>query len=415
MSILGGRRKELASTALRAVTMLSKFVFVIYAARVLSASDMGVYGLFVAGVGIFVYILGMDFYTYSTRQLLALPKSKWPAMIRDQFVLYVGVYCCVVPITLFIFYYNFLSWSLVGWFYLVLTLEHISQELYRLLIAAERQVEANLALFLRSGSWAYILIVLVQISPDSAGLSTVFALWSAAALLSLVVPGLWLSKLSWSEAARTPIDRAWIRRGISVALLFFAGTLAMRIVFTVDRSLLKYFQDPASVGAYVFYFYIANSVASLSEAGVTFHAFPRLIGAKYAGDGERFNAISRDMSRNIVLVVCSMSIIIVLGIPYVLSFVGKPVYSENIALLWILLVAMGLQCLSYVPHYKLYAFHADRALALVSLSAMVIMCVLSGITVPVYGALGAAIALASTMMFVVVAKNLVFQRIARDQ
>ena len=63
----------------------------------------------------------------------------------------------------------------------------------------------------------------------------------------------------------------------------------------------------------------------------------------------------------IVLVVFAGAGIYILA-PYVLNFLGNQIYSVKMMFLPILLVMAGLQGLSLVPHYGLYAMGRDRAL-----------------------------------------------------
>lgn len=68
---------QLTNIAIRGSTLASKFLLIFFLARFLEPSELGVYGLFAATIGYSLYLLGFDFYTYTTRELLKCDRSQW--------------------------------------------------------------------------------------------------------------------------------------------------------------------------------------------------------------------------------------------------------------------------------------------------------------------------------------------------
>jgi len=75
-------------------------------------------------------------------------------LLKSHAALVAAIYIVLSPLTLLILPYADLPNFLIWWFFPILVLEHINQELYRLLIVLSKQVQASLLLFLRQGSWA---------------------------------------------------------------------------------------------------------------------------------------------------------------------------------------------------------------------------------------------------------------------
>lgn len=401
------------SIILRGITLLSKFFLLIYIAKVLPIEDLGVYGLFVATLGFFLYFLGVDFYTYTTRELIGLAKEKWIYIIRDQFVFYVLVYAIFAPIILAVFYSGLLEWKYLWWFYCLLIVEHISQELYRLLVVMREPLKANIMLFIRSGLWCYIVISIMYQWPNTRTLATLFVGWAVGAVLSLLIPLSLLYRMEWRWAFARPVEWQWLKKGVRIASVFFLGTLAFRGVLVLDKTAIKIFSGDAAVGVYIFYFNVANAIQTFVDAGVVMHFYPKIIAAYQAKNYQEFNSLSMLMGKGIILALIVLVVSVVILIEPVLQFVGKTIYSEHLLVLWLLVGVSIITCLSLVPHYQLYAIHADRTLMKVSIVAFFIMLIASTLLVAKWGAEGSALALLIVMLFIMLTKQIVYIKLRK--
>lgn len=410
-SILKG---EVSSIILRGITLLSKFFILIYIAKVLSIEEVGVYGLFVATLGFFLYFLGVDFYTYTTRELIGIPKEKWIYIIKDQFVFYFLVYAIFAPIILVVFFSDILEWKYLWWFYYLLIAEHISQELYRLLVVMREPLKANLMLFIRSGLWCYIVIGIMYEWPNTRSLTTLFAGWAVGVGLSLLIPLSLLCRMEWRKAFVRPIEWQWIKKGVRIASVFFVGTLAIRGVLILDKTIIKLFSGDAAVGVYIFYFNIANAIQTFVDAGVVMHFYPKIIAEYQAKNYQEFNRLSILMGKGIILALIVLIVFVAILIEPVLQFVGKTIYTEHLLVLWLLVGVSIFTCLSLVPHYQLYAVHADRALMKVSILAFFIMLISNTLLVAKWGAEGSALALLIVMLFVMLTKQMVLIKLRKN-
>jgi hypothetical protein len=63
-------KEVVINIALRLSVLVSKFFFIFLAAKYLSLSDMGEYGIFIASVTYSIYLIGFDFYTFSNRAFI---------------------------------------------------------------------------------------------------------------------------------------------------------------------------------------------------------------------------------------------------------------------------------------------------------------------------------------------------------
>lgn len=377
--------------ALRGLTLASKFFLLIYLAKVLPPEQLGVYGLFTATVSYSLYLLGLDFYTYVQREMLSLPRTNWSRIIRNQFLFYGVVYLLVLPLLLLVFVVGLLPWQMIGWFYLILSLEHLSQELGRLLVVCGKITLVNVSLFFRGGAWVLAVLAIFRANPEVQTLSAIWAWWSVGVLISIIIAIYGVRTSIGPMPIKAENDWLWARRGLKVAAQFLLGTLALRGLFTFDRYFLDLYAGKSAVGVYSFFISIANALLAFADAGVISRLYPRIVAAYRIGRYEDYKQYLKKLTIGIVVLFVSFSLGLVLTIKPVLHYIGRQAYIEQIGTLWVLLVAMGIYCLGLVPHYALYPRNADRAIAVVSLLSAAIFFVAAICLTPKNGPTGMAI------------------------
>ncbi|MFL9542837.1 hypothetical protein ACKESD_13000, partial [Acinetobacter baumannii] len=153
----------LINLSIKALTLLGKFILIFYIAKYLPPQEVGIYGLLVVLVSYSLYAVGFDFYTFSTRELLHKEKEKWGSFLKAQGYLILFAYLLFLPLILIISScFIDIKWLLFLFFLIIL--EHLNQEVMRLLIIDKKLVWANNLLFIRSGLWCYIIIAAMYFS-----------------------------------------------------------------------------------------------------------------------------------------------------------------------------------------------------------------------------------------------------------
>lgn len=398
MKISKAIREGIVGVGLRALTLASKFILIVYLAKYLSPEKMGVYGIFVATISYALYFLGLDFYAFASRELLALDKKYWAFIIRDQLIFYFVVYAIVLPILSLVFLYEFLQWSYIFWFYLILSLEHLSQESYRLLVVIRRANMANLVLLLRGGAWVYVVVAVMYQNSSFQNLTTVWMGWSVGSCLSVILAGYVIYKdLDWSNLGSKKVDWKWIKRGFKNAMLFFVGTIALRGIFTVDRYFLKLVAGDAAVGVYVFYMGITSSILSFIDAGVVSQQYPKIMSAFNSGLLESYKKLSTTMALHIVAALVVLVAGLLFFIQPVLDFIGKSVYANEIEVFWLLIIANCIICLGYIPYFPLYVRKRDIKILLSSIMGLFAMLLFITNLAPELKTIGVALSMVGSM------------------
>ncbi len=133
----------IGSTLLRLLAMGSKFILLIFLAKLLMPSEVGMLNLMTVTIANGVMLAGMQFFLYANRELAAAPPEKKGYVVRNQMAFYAALYCVVFPLALLVFVFGLLPWALAGWFFAILLSDHASYELQRVLASTHRAVKSN--------------------------------------------------------------------------------------------------------------------------------------------------------------------------------------------------------------------------------------------------------------------------------
>ena len=172
---------------LRGTTVLLKFVLSVLVIKKLSIEEFGVFGLFQSTIIISTFILGFDFYNFTSREILKENAKTVGYYFTNQLAFHLVVYILIIPLTYFVFISGIIHSNYLWLFVLILISEHLSQELYRLLIILNKSVAATTLLFLRSGIWVLFLYFFWTQSILAVNIHSILLLWLLGAISSVLL------------------------------------------------------------------------------------------------------------------------------------------------------------------------------------------------------------------------------------
>ncbi|AXA54960.1 hypothetical protein ACNT2N_13025 [Pseudomonas thivervalensis] len=351
--------KRLINLNIRAATLVSKFALIFFIAKYLDAKDVGLYGLISATIGYAIYLVGFEFYNYSTREIIGSDPGLLFGYIKDQLVLYVIAYVLVAPLTVVFFSTGVIPIEYIYWFGCLLVVEHLAQELNRVLVAISKQMLASVVLFVRSGVWCLLVIVIMYLSPGSRNLNLVMVLWFLGCLFALII-GLWsLRSYSFLSFFR-PVNWSWIKKGLRLMWPLLIASLCIRGIFTIDRYWIESVAGLDVLGAYVLYIGMATAVLSFLDAAVIVFYYPKLILSAKDGDAHLFSSTMRGLTLNVVGFTSFLSLACYFFGWGMVLWLDNSIYVDYFYILKWLILSIALYSLSMIPHVGLYALHKDK-------------------------------------------------------
>jgi len=366
---------RLLNMGIRAISMLSKFLLIVYLAKLLPTADLGIYGLLVASIGFAVLFLGFDYYTYSNRELLSVSKDEWSSVIVNQIYAYLPLYVIFIPIAFLLYFYDVLPNGYFIWFLLLLLLEHISIEQNRLLNTMQKQLSASFVLFFRSGLWVLFVMPLIIYIEKFRTLEVILNAWLLGVLFSVVFATVIIKKSinNWNFSS---LSFSWIKKGYKVGVLFIVGTIALRAISTGDRFFLEQWSNVEMVGVYVFYTSLTVGASAFIHAGVIVFSTPKIITAYQQDKLMEFELLMNKFFKELIFSIIIMLTVLYLVMPFVIEWIGKGLYLEYYDVFYIALITVGVTVLSSHPGTYLYAARRDIYILLLNISSLIVFILL---------------------------------------
>ena len=383
---------KIINLILRGLTLGSKFLLSIYLVKFLSLEANGEYGIFVATVSLLTYILGMDFYSFNNREILQNNIADAGNKIKNQFILFFYIYLIVLPLLYFLGLFNFIGDEYLLLFYVILIFDHISTELYRLLVVFSKPIQANINLFLRTGIWILVLISAWHYNlNDLKNLESVFYFWMIGSVISVIYSIISLSTLKIKVPWKEKINNKWILKGLKIALPFFIATLSYKVIQFADRYMVEYFLGTKQTGVYFFFSNISMLIETFVQTTVVMIYSPQLITAFNKDKTSRVTVFNK-FSKEIII----YSLVAVAGVCMIiyplLYIVEKTDLYHSIGVFFVMISTRLIFNISLIYHFKLYVAKKDKVIMTSTVIALIFNIVLNIILIPSYGLIGGSIA-----------------------
>jgi len=357
--------------SLRALTLAIKFAFILSLAAFLPPAEVGLYGLIAVTVFYSIYFVGFEFYTYSTRDMVARPRSEWSGLLSSQLVFFCLMYLVVLPVSSILFLLGMLPWAVMASFVLLVVLEHLSTELMRFLVAIEKPLLATLIIFIKQGLWAVSFTFAMWLDPEFRNVSDLLMFWIIGVSGSLLIGVGPLFKLDW-KGALSRLDWRWIRAGVVIAVPLLVSSVAVRSLFTFDRYAFEALNGLELLGAYSVYMGVASAMLSFMESGVFVFYYPKMMKAYKENDLTVFQtAYNRMAKQSIFWLVALMAGAALAGV-VVFPLLEEKVYAENLPLFGTVIVTMAVFIFGYVFQYGLYTATRDGSIIAANVAGLML-------------------------------------------
>jgi O-antigen/teichoic acid export membrane protein len=393
---------SIVNVFLRLSVTFGKFVLLIYIAKYFTTEDLGIYGLFTTSIALAIILMGIDFYNFSHREILN-DRSNVSKYLYNQFIFHIVCYLLSIPLTFLLSHFRIIPNHYLSFFLIILVLEHLSQEFYRIFIILKKPVIANLIFFIRSGLWTYLIVFLWLFNIFPKDLSTVWLMWFMSVFFSVILSVVELSKIGVLK--KESLDWEWIVKGIKTGLFFFIGTLCYKVIEFSDRYMIDVLLSKSAVGIYTFYVNIANLVNTVVFTSVIIFYYPRLFEYMTQGKDEYRIIVKKFFLSTLIVSLVSIFIILILIYP-IISIINKVEYLENIKVFYIMLIANVILNLSFIPHYVLYAMKKERIIVYSTVVASFVNIILNIFLIKKLGILGAGISTLISFTIIAMFKSL---------
>ncbi|MBW0146821.1 lipopolysaccharide biosynthesis protein [Marinobacter arenosus] len=395
---------------LRGVTLVSKFLLIVLLARFLEPADLGLFGLLTVTISYSIFLVGFDFYIFTTREILKSSANDRGRLLKGQIGFSLILYCVFVPLCVSLFTVGLLPWWLLPWFLILLIFEHVAQELNRILVALSRQVIASWVLFFRAGAWCLVVLAIMYLDPEYRSLQTVLVSWIIGSVMAVAV-GLLVVFRQGLGGWQLPVDWNWVKKGVRITVPMLIATLALRGIYTFDRYWIEALTNLEVLGVYVLFMGICNALLAFMDAAVFTFLYPAMIVAHTNQDARGFRIKFRQLTAQTITLTLFFSMVAWIVVPFLLEWLDRPVFSEYQYLFLWLLVANMLTVLGMIPHYGLYAQGNDKPLVVSHIAGLIVFVLTTALSTLFSGELAVPLGLIAASGFILFWKTLQFFRL----
>jgi O-antigen/teichoic acid export membrane protein len=376
----------------RAAITGAKFLLAIYTARYLGLSDLGVYGLLVAGTTIVPAIAGFGMTDWIVRRIVDLPSAQAMPLMASRSTLTICVHLVVQPLLFLtdVLLGEPIPLRLAALGGLILLLDNLNSEASDMLVARRHILLANALTFLRAGLWPLLVIAVGLAFPQTRTLGALLIGWAAGlALSSFVLLGLLIRGDRWRHMRPQPgLFLPQLAGSRALYVKDVSGTLS--IFF--DRFIISMFLGLELTGVYTFFWSITNVVHSLALVGMLLSQLPSLLAAGRKADKTEFHAIERGLQIEIGAWTLLLSLGVAVATPLLLPYLGRPLLENYLFVFWMIVFATILRVAADGYEYALLALNRDSEIAMIAFVGALASAVLNAILTPLAGLWGAATA-----------------------
>lgn len=400
--------------AIRGATLASKFLLITYLAKYSTFELLAEYSIIAVTISYLLYILGFDFYTFSSREILKKTFHKSGGMILNQFIFYGVMYVISIPLVMLLSTHSIIDPRLVILFYFVMISEHLSQEFMRILVINSNALKANLQLFIRSASWIYIFIIYSFLT-GTTSIQTLLLTWCSANFIALIYAFLELKYIDWSDQHAWQIDLSWIYSGVKVALPLLCATLMLRGIFISDRYLLKFLSTTQDLAIYSFFSNMANALIAFIDAAVIMYFYPKLINAYNSNNNTVYDDCLKSFKRKMILVGIGVSFVLALLIPVLCLYLGHIEYLQHIGIFYILLFSSFVYCYGLIYHYELYSRKKDGLILISTFISFLFGVLVQYLCGRYFYGIGMAFGVLISSSLLLISKSILISRVKRKK
>jgi O-antigen/teichoic acid export membrane protein len=361
---------KLTNVFLRIGGIGSKFMILTLMSKYFDVDVFGNYGLITSLITILIFALGLDFYNFSIRDILRTnEKQEIVNKVISSLLLYVIIYIIFSFIAYFIF--NNVSY-LKPFMFLVIGLgitEHISQEIYRLLIGFKKVLFANILLFTRTMGWG-IIIVFYYFNNVIITIDSILNVWLITNILTIIIVFMYAFFKNYNKILKGKVIVNWLKNGLRVSAVFLIATISLKIMEYANRFIVDFFMGEKMAGIFLFYSNISMLITVYINTVVISFDLPELISST---NSPTIFKLLKKFKKSLFTHVIISSGFLLLIIKPLLFWQNKIEFETYFPLIFFMLIGTGLMNYSLIYHFKLYIFHKDKSL----LKAMVVSALLS--------------------------------------
>lgn len=353
---------------IRGLTLLSRFIFVIFIAKKLSVVDVGIYGFITAVIFSTVYLIGYEYGTYSARAILKCKNILCQEEVVSSLTVFgLFMFLALSPVAYYFTSANGIFDHISMYcFFIIAYGESYIAEHKKVLVSLGHVVYAGMVDFIKTGVWVYFLIPSVFFGWLEINLNVILLVWSLFISLGCILIFVKLKIYYKFTHFSKDINFQDYQEKIYASTPFLLSGLSILLIEIIGRASLQILGLQVEAGVYTFYagFVFAIPLFIWSASVALDHA--KIISSFEDGNESESNNLILIMTKRSIKLCLLLVIILVLGFGFLIDFVGNDEYSTNLGSFYLFLTVPFVHILDSHICYFLYVRGMDKKIAISS-------------------------------------------------
>lgn len=338
---------ETLYVALRASSLGSKLLLIIFINKYFSLSDIVTYNYIIFAVIYTVYFSNFEIGSVITKRAFG---SKGQLHLLRPYLCFFIISSVVFSIILFFIINEKYSSQLSIYCVLFFIMEYWNKEIERLLFLIDNKLSAAINLFIRSGISSLLSIVIMYYF--KADIYTVMFVMIVSGGASLLLGMCNISSLYKSIKTRTKVSSSIYIKIMKESLFLFMSLIALKTFFYIDKEIIvQLSNDKIKSAAYFLFYSFSFLILTFNEIILFSRTFPKLLTRT-----NRENIKDEFIALIKKVVFCSFVIGLVINasIAVVLIITDKTIYFDYIEVLLIQMLTIISYSIIQVQRYYLF-------------------------------------------------------------
>lgn len=393
------------NVSIRLGTLVLRFIFQFIAIKYLSISSFGELALILISSNLIIFLLGLEFYTYSTRRL---NKGQ---VLRSVFITNHLFICSVsflfsIPIIVLLFLSDILPYNVIYLFLVFIFGELLSNELFRIYISINNSIFGNIVFFIRNGLSSIVgIILLIYFKVSSIQLLLISFIFFSYLSVFIAFTSLRKSAL----LSKVQINFRWIAYGLRISSTYLLSGAIILVISNIDIYLLKCFHNTESVGVLTYFRNTTNVIQVILFSAITSVYLPKYLQTINSKDSNGERHIFSSIIKSTLILTTVVIILVYIGNYFIIRVLNRELLIYNFNLLFYLLLGSLFYSLSTIFNTWLYAHKYDNYILKNSLIILVVNLFLGYNIIPIYGIWGAGVVYMITNIIMLVLYYLAYR------
>ena len=375
---------------LRGVTLISRVIFLLFIARNLSVTEVGLYGFIAALIFAIVFLAGFEYGNYSSRNIIKCRTF----LCKQEVVVKLTIFGLIMfflfaPFLYFVGSsmewfksYQFLNdYSTVLLFFIISYGESYVAEHKKILISLSYPIYSGVVDFVKGGIWAYLLIFFVLSGWIELNLNSILCIWAFFVMIGAMMVFIKLKKYYNKKMFFSFPSFDTYRHQIYLSLPFFLSGLFLVLIELSGRLSLQMAGLNIQAGVYTLYAGFIFSIPLFVWSSSVAFDHPEIIKSHENGNIIKSDRLVIVMLKRSLAICFVLIFLLFIAFDILILIVEKEEYSNYINQFHLFLLVPIVHVFDTHLYYMLYTRHMDKLIALSAIVGGIFLIIFQYLTI----------------------------------